>query len=163
MSKTNRKEKERSNKNKKEKKRSKYTKTKNKKKKEKKKTYKNHSSQAKINKNQNTKSDNSSLITNSTKLRKRLICSCDTPNEVAVKKFTQNRRFYDKFNFLANKLDKISIFKSYASLLGKITKNGTICTKAAKVDRRFVILHKTFFRLKQEPKVYLREHFYGII
>jgi len=46
--------------------------------------------------------------------------------------FKQNRRFYDKYNLLENKLEKISVFKSYASLLGKVTNDGTTCTEAAK-------------------------------
>ena len=46
--------------------------------------------------------------------------------------FKQNRRFYDKYNLLKNKLDKISDFKGYANLLGKITNDGTTCTDAAK-------------------------------
>ena len=165
----NTKEKERSNKSKKEKKRSKKAqngkkvrkysrKAKDKKKKEKKKTNKNHgSSQAKIDKVQIKGLDNSSLDSNTTDLRKKLTCDCDQPNKAAVKYFAQNRRFYDKYNFLEKKLDKISVFKSYASLLGKITKNGTVCTKAARV-RRFVILHDTFCGSYRSPRCLSREH-----
>ena len=72
------------------------------------------------------KQDNSS----STKLPKKL--NCDPPNTKAVNSFKQNRRFYDKNNLLENKLKKVSIFKSYASLIGKITNSGETCTEEAK-------------------------------
>ena len=158
ISKKSKKEKKRSKKNRNGKKVRKYSrKAKDKKKKEKKKTNKNHSSQAKINKVHIKRLDNSSLDSNTTDLRKKLTCDCDQPNKAAVKYFTQNRRFYDKYNFLEKKLDKISVFKSYASLLGKITKNGTVCTKAARV-RRFVILHDTFCGSNRSPRCLLREH-----
>ena len=131
----NQKEKRTSLKNKKGKKRSKKNR-KGKKNKEKKKTYKNKPrSQAKIEKIPNTRQTNSSLTTNSTEEpEKRLKCDCDTPDYgIIINTYTQNRRLYDKYNFLGSKLEKISVFKSYASLLGKITKNGTTCTDSAKV------------------------------
>ena len=81
----------------------------------------------KVNQVRKTKQDNSS--SDSVKLPKKLTCDNNTK---AVNNFKQNRRFYDKYNLLENKLDKISIFKSYASLLGKLTNDGTTCTEAAK-------------------------------
>ena len=73
--------------------------------------------------------DNSSSTESATPPKK---LTCDPPNTKAVNNFKQNRRFYDKYNLLGNKLEKISVFKSYASLLGKITNDGTTCTEAAK-------------------------------
>ena len=73
--------------------------------------------------------DNTSSTESATPSKKLI---CDPPNTKAVNNFKQNRRFYDKYNLLANKLDKISVFKSYASLVGKITNDGTTCTDAAK-------------------------------
>ena len=70
-----------------------------------------------------TKQDNSSSIP------KKLNCDNNTK---AVNNFKQNRRFYDKNNLLENKLEKVSIFRSYASLIGKITNGGETCTEEAK-------------------------------
>ena len=79
----------------------------------------------KVNQVRKTKQTSSDSV----KLPKKLTCDNNTK---AVNNFKQNRRFYDKYNLLENKLDKISIFKSYASLLGKLTNDGTTCTEAAK-------------------------------
>ena len=90
---------------------------------------KSRSQQQKINNLKKSKEDNSSL-TEPTTLPKKL--NCDPPNTKAVNNFKQNRRFYDKYNLLKNKLDKINVFNGYANLLGKMTNNGTTCTNAAK-------------------------------
>ena len=81
------------------------------------------------NKVRKTKQDNSSSA-DSTTLPKKLNCDNNTK---AVNNFKQNRRLYDKYNLLENKLDKISIFKSFANLLGKLTNDGTTSTEAASV------------------------------
>ena len=81
----------------------------------------------KVNQVRKTKQDNSSSADSS--LPKKLNCDNNTK---AVNNFKQNRRLYDKYNLLENKLDKISIFKSFASLLGKITNDGIKGTEAAK-------------------------------
>ena len=58
--------------------------------------------------------------------------NCDPPNTKAENNFKQNHRFYKKYNLLENKLNMISVFKGFASLLGKMTNNGTTCSEAAK-------------------------------